>query len=450
MITIKNNNFKKTNSSFFNLAFFHNSSIIYSESNTNSEVQILIDNALNLSEERVNNLQLIQYNKEIKSEELESISPVSEYKESFPWFIDENGKDIDFNGSINVFNSVKLIKLISQFLEKRYDVNKDSISNVKISELLEPFKDGNNITVLELFNHVGEIYNKNKNSLVKDVIFDTGNNEAVASLVNLNNLRPFGIYGQKTLNELSVDLLNLKWELLIKGAKVTVHAVPLAINLISFTFILKSYMKYVHNRPFPSHYNPIQIESERLIRRRQLGIFTILGAPLALLVIKNSGPFIKDVINIDLIGGSPDNNKNINNNMISNSGFLLVLSKISNKIPNWVKLSFKILFFIILVLKLLGYSLITDVINDVSFLSKFVYVYASVVITYQLLSLYLIHKFSTKNVKISEVLPDFMINWLKEFEVMASTKEGIKGFKKNCYIEISIYLTIVIVTIIFL
>ena len=54
------------------------------------------------------------------------------------------------------------------------------------------------------------------------------------------------------------------------------------------------------------------------------------------------------------------------------------------------------------------------------------------------------HIFSTRTVKISQVLPDFLINWLKEIEILSSTPASLREFKKGCYIEISIYLVIII------
>ena len=66
-------------------------------------------------------------------------------------------------------------------------------------------------------------------------------------------------------------------------------------------------------------------------------------------------------------------------------------------------------------------------------------------VIYYLVKLYLIHKFSTTNVKISEVFPDFFIKWLKEFEVLSSNKISIKEFKKENYINISIYVVIIII-----
>lgn len=99
----------------------------------------------------------------------------------------------------------------------------------------------------------------------------------------------------------------------------------------------------------------------------------------------------------------------------------------------------------IVVLKLLGYSII--VIIDQSFLKKLVFVYFFLVGGFQLLNLYLVYKFASKIVKIPEVFPDFWINWLKEFEVIVLSEESIKEFKKICYIELVIYLIMMVIFI---
>ena len=72
----------------------------------------------------------------------------------------------------------------------------------------------------------------------------------------------------------------------------------------------------------------------------------------------------------------------------------------------------------------------------------------SLIICYHLLNLYLLHKFSNKKIKILEILPEFLINLLKEIELMSTTRAEIKEFKTTCYIKITIYLTLLILTII--
>lgn len=125
--------------------------------------------------------------------------------------------------------------------------------------------------------------------------------------------------------------------------------------------------------------------------------------------------------------------------------FLLILSNINNKIPDWIKLLFKKLFlFIVVVFILLVYYIIIQIVNKVCLIKICIFI-SSLIISFDLLNLYLMHKFTTKNVKISEVLPDFIINWLKELEVISRSEVTIKSFKKIYYVDISIYLTIAII-----
>lgn len=44
-----------------------------------------------------------------------------------------------------------------------------------------------------------------------------------------------------------------------------------------------------------------------------------------------------------------------------------------------------------------------------------------------------------------EVLPDFLINWIKNLEVLSGSKEGVREFKNGCYREISMYIIIIII-----
>jgi hypothetical protein len=62
--------------------------------------------------------------------------------------------------------------------------------------------------------------------------------------------------------------------------RLTIHGVPVAVNAIGYGLLIKSYMKYVHNRPMYAGINNHQIAAEMAIRNRQLAIFCVLGAPL--------------------------------------------------------------------------------------------------------------------------------------------------------------------------
>lgn len=196
--------------------------------------------------------------------------------------------------------------MISQFLEQIYNVEKDLISEVKLTELLELFKDNKNITVMELFNYIGNIYNRDKNSLLKNLISEkeilAPNVTAACFTINLTNFKPFGVFGDKTLNDIGIGLLNLKWETILDTTKVTLHAAPLTVNLITFSFLLRGYMKYIHNRSYDTGPRALSLEMLKQFRRRNLVLFSLFGAPLALYALRTSSMGIKNMIDISLLG----------------------------------------------------------------------------------------------------------------------------------------------------
>ena len=131
----------------------------------------------------------------------------------------------------------------------------------------------------------------------------------------------------------------------------------------------------------------------------------------------------------------------------------LFLKKLNNKggwrspaaTPSLVKLVFKLIFSIVLVLKLLGFSSIFEVITNTYYLKMYTLTLCSLATLYQLSSIYLLYIFIKKNPKIPEFLPEFLINWQKEFEELSKAESGyFKDFKKSCYTEIAIYLVVII------
>ena len=416
--------------------FIHSSAILYSDDIPKDSLSRILENSL--ENERLSNLQLVKYNKEVVKEDLTDLGITSSIGESFPWFLDDEGKNIDFRKPISLFNGVKLI---SNYLEKRFEMDKNLISEVKINELLKPFEEKKEVTVLELYNHVAGIY-KNDNESFKVIVDKLSSGSSKKSW---EDLKPLGEYGEITLNEAFLTLKDLKWDLILNNTRATINAVPFAVNFIGFSLMLRSYMKYVHNRPFEPNLTPTQRQLQQKARNRQLAIFSLVGAPLILVCLKKSSPYFKDIISINYDFSSaaqPSSQINNNSSNIVNSIFLF--SYINKKIPKWIKLLFKLILLSILVLKLLGFSSILDFLYNTYYLKIYIYIICIIATIYELINLYLLHKFSKKNIKISEVLPDFIINWLKEFEIICTTKESINEFKKTYYIGISIYILIII------
>ena len=50
------------------------------------------------------------------------------------------------------------------------------------------------------------------------------------------------------------------------------------------------------------------------------------------------------------------------------------------------------------------------------------------------------HRFNNNNIIISDILPNFIINWLNNIKIISSNKDSLNYFKNSCYIQILIYL----------
>ena len=118
--------------------------------------------------------------------------------------------------------------------------------------------------------------------------------------------------------------------------------------------------------------------------------------------------------------------------LLEKSSLFMILGNLYKKIPNWLKFLFKLLLLIIVVIKLLGFSNIFDFLTNMYYLKLYVYIAYVIVNICQILNLYLLHKFINKTIKISDMLQEFIIDWLKDLEVISRNKVHIKNFKNTC------------------
>lgn len=117
------------------------------------------------------------------------------------------------------------------------------------------------------------------------------------------------------------------------------------------------------------------------------------------------------------------------------------------RMPDGLKFGFKFGFVLILVLKLLGFSLYTDFYLNHYNWKLLVMTLCVLWILFLLLHIYLIHKFAQKDRQIPQILPEFLIQWLSEFKEIAATPQSIKSFKNMYYREIVLYICILIFVI---
>jgi hypothetical protein len=367
--------------------------------------------AQNLENERVSRLKLIKYQEgPVEEEEKDYMPPMEEYAESFPWFVDEDGRPIDFNKSIKLFNGVKLV---SNFLTTRLNADPELVSKIKITELLELFKDNDKVTVLELYQHVSQKFREDETSFSEKLTTETEKLSDNLLTDESNTYKPFGSRGDITLNQIGValkeNIKDINWEFIYNQTKLTIHGIPVAVNAIGYGLLIKTSMKYVHNRPLESGLSLKQREYRLLMRNRQLGIFCILGAPLTAYLLKSSAIPMKEMFNLTIGGESHGGSNNSN---LNNSTLFLFFSNLNKKIPRYIKIFFRFLFLSLLVLNLLGFSFFSLIlIKTYTYIWNLVfYIGCPLVISYQLLSLYLLHKFTKKKIKIPQVLPEFLIN----------------------------------------
>ena len=226
---------------------------------------------------------------------------------------------------------------------------------------------------------------------------------------------------------------------------ITIHLAPTAINLISYGFMLKAYMRYIHNREYPKNISPAVLDLHKKARLRNLAIFSIIGAPLGLALLKTTAIPLREMFSITsppLSFNKPllDDSSNTQNN-----GLFLLLSKISQFTPKWLSYSIKLILIVLLVLKLIGLNLL-NIYSNLIYLEIFSYITCTLAIIFQCVNLFFLNKFSNKEYKVSSILPDFIIKWLNEFKDLSINPESMNAFKSTCYIQICIYIFIIVLT----
>ena len=324
------------------------------------------------------NRAVVKYAEAVKPQD-SAAQESSSYAEAFQWLLDENGKPIDFNQPVDLF---KGIKLISRYIETKYNLNSESISDVKISNLISPYFDleqeQNKVRIIDLYNHVSAVYNQNKQEIL-DKLMEEGNTLAVgtSSLATptqpspaersgeqaenikpgtisdiLSSSKPLGSFGDITLNEVVVSLkkIDWQWRTIIDNTEVTLNALPLGMNFLSFGLVVRTYIKYVHNRPLNANLSSAARKIEQASRDRNLKVFVLLGAPLVIFSLKNSAIKLKlrdmGSVNVSLESiteSQLSNSSNINSNLSKDSVLFWFITTLNNKIPYWLKFLFSFL-----------------------------------------------------------------------------------------------------------
>jgi len=283
--------------------------------------------------------------------------------EEFPWLLDSEGKRIDFKGSIKLFDGVKLV---SRYLETSYNMDKETISKLKLSELLKPFEEGKDISVLEFYNHIDYLYKNDPNisQMFKDAYVKASNitgkglankqSEATEDknlLENATNTdsKPLGEFGEQSINQILSKFKEFKFREPISKMHITANPVPIITGVVSYGLLVNSFMKHVHNRPFKENLSQTELTLQHLQRRRLAYCFILIVAPGMVLGGHYLGSKYSNMFTIELFKGSnldtkPEidtaNSKGLDggSTIITSGLFGVIIKKIKQKVSEPLKL----------------------------------------------------------------------------------------------------------------
>ena len=159
-----------------------------------------------------------------------------------------------------------------------------------------------------------------------------------------------------TVNDLAVKLKDLNIENIIGSIKITINPALLLFNVISYGLIIKTYVKTVHNQPYPSNLSGDILNAHKILRMHNFAMFSLLGAPVICVLIKQIlGNSFKNMFTIESLGEAGVD-ASMPTVSAEHSAIFLILSKINKKIPNWLKRVFSIIILSIIFLIILGFS----------------------------------------------------------------------------------------------
>jgi len=193
-------------------SFIHSSSILKSDrpnpiSDSNFDLSNL-EQVENARIERESKLQVAKYQQEENSLEqfnndMPTIDIPLELQSQF-------GLKLEHTHPISMFDGVEII---SKYLELKHNIAPETISETKLTEILKIFDNSKRtVTVEELFQHMNNLFEKDKEFYIDKLKTETKNLSEKISENSINkDSKPFSLYGEITLNELSQNLKeNLK------------------------------------------------------------------------------------------------------------------------------------------------------------------------------------------------------------------------------------------------
>lgn len=375
----------------------------------------------------------------------------SDYAEAFPKLVsnlseDVNSKSADEEQEKNII--FKIVKSIHDKLEqcsKSGNIDENCVKNANLSEII-------NKVISESKINPQESESDPKIDKIGEVVSGTLEKEGWIKKI-----------GDITLNDIYQKSKNLDSLLQLK---LTPNYINYALNLVSYGILLRSYNKFVHNRPIPSN---LSVEEYRLIKTtRTVTRFWFAGlvAPI-LLVSLNKFRERSELLKIEIKPVNDNDNDN-QNTSLNNSLFLLFLKKLKNNNNSgsfnliWIFSIITVLFILLIIM--LWYLDIFNVFNFISELKKYKIIimdYLKIVtliiiiipIIINSIMLYLLtrnNNYYTKILEQDKFLSAFGVNFINSLRNIINKNELKNYYISSCRSELLIYLFIIIIYYIFI
>jgi cytochrome c oxidase subunit 2 len=428
-------------------------------------------------------LQVVKYQESNNLEEdlkITSVSESSTYEESFPWFV-KDGKIINYEENISL---EKGVEVAAHFLKKRENFSEDDICKLKLSELIKPWAEGKDTTVIQFLNYLSNLIDKDKNILMKSSFLPESNDTSSTASLPLRMLgkevvlplkeRPLGEIGDLTLNQIFSKFNG--FNLPVGNITMTVEAFKFVPTILIYRGIVNAYINSSWPLDIINKMEP-KLREEHLIRRgHATRLWACYFAPIAtvtILAFVQKGFPISFNVNDTLNSILPDNSplsaasQEVKDNevgtSVKNAFIYLFLSNKLKKLSCYLKgmstwqifkFIFKTLSKFILIIVFIYYYIDSKVV--LSYLAKIsLYDLAKIwlvgnigclLYTISNLILYVYYcklldqGVKEENVQISNYWPTFISNWLNSLLILSTGPEDYRKRWINQYwIDIFFY-----------
>lgn len=119
---------------------------------------------------------------------------------------------------------------------------------------------------------------------------------------SINKDHPLGNLGDKTINDVLLDLKNLNWDIIFNNAKLSVNLIKFGTLALSYGITVRTFYKLDSRFKCPSHYNSVQKANWLRAKQNRFFLFSVICAPVIVCALNISSLHMKDVLNVEVIG----------------------------------------------------------------------------------------------------------------------------------------------------